>query len=162
MRSVSGMLASASRRRQPVPQAEQTVGNFDQPFPDLDGHPVTLARWPGKRSSISGATWCPPCLAEMPGFSACRNGARKFNLSASPPYGQQRQDHSQEKYLNYPGFHPPRFRRRHGTDGKLGNNRNAGMPFLVTFDASGRPRHLRLGPSGEAEAGTPDRPSTQP
>ena len=37
------------------------------------------------------------------------------------------------------------------TMAKLGNNRNA-LPFTVTFDASGRPRHLRLGAIDEAEA----------
>jgi thiol-disulfide isomerase/thioredoxin len=39
-------------------------------LPDLEGRPQPLAQWPGKILVINyWATWCPPCIEEMPIFS---------------------------------------------------------------------------------------------
>ncbi len=151
---LAGMLASGSFSGAPPTGAagEQAVEQlFDQPFPDLDGHPVTLARWRGKPLVVNfWATWCPPCLAEMPGFSRLqkRHPEVQFVGIAADTDSNVRA-FSGKMELSYPILL--------GSDGatglmaKLGNNRNA-LPFTVTFDASGRPRHLRLGAIDEAEA----------
>lgn len=39
-------------------------------LPDLDGNPQPFAQWDGKVRVINyWATWCPPCIEEMPMFS---------------------------------------------------------------------------------------------
>lgn len=39
-------------------------------LPDLDGRPQPFAQWDGKVRVINyWATWCPPCIEEMPMFS---------------------------------------------------------------------------------------------
>jgi thiol-disulfide isomerase/thioredoxin len=39
-------------------------------LPDLDGKPQPFAQWEGKLRAINyWATWCPPCIEEMPMFS---------------------------------------------------------------------------------------------
>lgn len=55
----------------PAPAGVKTFAVGDQvggyALPDLDGHTTTLARWHGKVVLLNfWATWCVPCLHEMP------------------------------------------------------------------------------------------------
>lgn len=58
--------------RQVTPDAAQVGVDalLAMTLPDLEGRPQPLAQWPGKILVINyWATWCPPCIEEMPIFS---------------------------------------------------------------------------------------------
>lgn len=47
---------------------------FSLTFPDVDGKPQPLARWRGQILVLNfWATWCPPCVEEMPVLQAVRD-----------------------------------------------------------------------------------------
>lgn len=54
---------------------------FAAEFPDLDGQPQPLRQWQGKTIVVNfWATWCPPCLEEMPELSALHASHQDQNL----------------------------------------------------------------------------------
>lgn len=52
------------------PESISTHTFFAAAFPDLEGEPQAMAQWKGKTIIVNfWATWCPPCLEEMPALS---------------------------------------------------------------------------------------------
>ena len=50
-----------------APESPAVATLFAQQLPDPDGKSHALAQWQGKPLVVNfWATWCPPCLAEMP------------------------------------------------------------------------------------------------
>ena len=62
-----------------VPPAAEPTAVFDWSFADLEGKSQPLAQWRGQLVVLNfWATWCPPCLKEIPAFVSLqqRLGAR--------------------------------------------------------------------------------------
>ncbi len=127
-----------------APQALTTVPDFT--FSDPEGHPHQSNEWMGKVLVLNfWATWCPPCLQEVPTF-----------VRYQKSYG--------DKGLQFVGIAVDEldavrdFRRAHGvnyplllgeTDAvqlsqRLGD-RLSGLPFTVVFDRNGQVRFRQLG-----------------
>ena len=55
------------------PPVTSTEAFFAASFPGLDGQQQPMAQWKGKTIIVNfWATWCPPCLEEMPELSRVR------------------------------------------------------------------------------------------
>ncbi len=126
---------------------QEGASSLEAAFPDLAGQPHLLSEWKGKILIVNfWASWCPPCVEEMPEFVKLQNElgakgvqfvgilvddeaeyARKF-LAASP--------------VNYPILD--------GTVGgrewaaKQGNSAGV-LPYSVVFDATGKQVHVEAG-----------------
>ncbi|MCX7148083.1 MAG: TlpA disulfide reductase family protein [Rhodocyclales bacterium] len=57
--------------------ATQALPVFEMVLTDLKGQPQSLGQWRGKVLVVNyWATWCHPCLEEMPGFSRLQDNYR--------------------------------------------------------------------------------------
>ncbi|MGE3771861.1 MAG: TlpA disulfide reductase family protein [Gammaproteobacteria bacterium] len=139
---------------------------LDASIADLSGTPRRLDEWQGKLVVLNfWATWCPPCLKEMPAF-----------VRLQRRYG--------ERGLQFIGIaldtreEVARFVQEHGIDfpilageedvavymQRLGNTIGA-LPFTVVVDRDGAVRHTHQGEWSEADAeriitGLLDRPAS--
>ncbi len=66
------------RRNSPSPAADGAADIvFAQTFPDADGTPRPMSQWRGQILVLNfWATWCPPCVEEMPVLQAVRDAYR--------------------------------------------------------------------------------------
>jgi thiol-disulfide isomerase/thioredoxin len=123
---------------------------YAQTLNDLSGKPQSLAQWKGKPLLVNfWATWCGPCVQEMPELSAlaneeAANGATKrFNVIGlgidSPSAMSEFATKHNIKYPLYVGG-------MGGTELSRGfGNANGGLPFTVLIGADGQVRKTYLG-----------------
>lgn len=121
-------------------------------LPDLDGHPQALEQWRGNVLVVNfWATWCPPCIKEIPEFSAVSRRhadapVRFVGISIDQAEAVRRFQRDFE--VPYPLLI--------GTPNTLtmaksfGNSVQA-LPFTVILDQAGEVRHIKLGTLNEAE-----------
>jgi thiol-disulfide isomerase/thioredoxin len=106
---------------------------------DLAGREVASNAWAGKVVIINyWATWCPPCLREMPMLARLQEGVDKgqlqvIGIAIDEPSAVRR--FIEENAVGYPillgGADAIELSRQLG-------NRTGGLPFTVVFDSSGR------------------------
>lgn len=116
-------------------------------LPDaVDGRPRSLAQWRGQRVVLTfWATWCVPCLKEMPALAAAQRahagrGVQVVGIAMDDP----------ARVRDYLRAHPPAYPMLLGgalrPDPRvvLGDTRRA-LPFSVLVDRHGRIVRTRLG-----------------
>lgn len=150
----AGLLLSRPERSplapSPLPRQAAVERLFGAPLADPAGNQTTLARWQGKPLLVNfWATWCPPCLIEMPVFSRLQEKHKGVQfIGIAIDTAPNVQAFSASHNYSYPLLV--------GTEqvmslmGELGNDRN-GLPFTLAIDAGGQVRHVRLGGLSEAE-----------
>jgi thiol-disulfide isomerase/thioredoxin len=75
--------ASQTSGSAPDQAPSPTANLYAQTLDDLSGKPHALAQWKGKPLLVNfWATWCGPCVQEMPELSALANedGGKRFNV----------------------------------------------------------------------------------
>jgi len=132
-------------------------------LPDPAGAPQALAQWRGQVVVANfWATWCPPCLKEIPGFAQVARkwqgrGVQFVGISIDSP--RQVQLFQEEQKVPYPLLI--------GTaetlqlSAELGNTAQA-LPFTLILDAQGEIRHVKLGTWTAAEVEARIRPLLTP
>jgi len=126
------------------------VGLLDQlpalQLPDLDGQEVAGSRWAGKILVLNfWATWCPPCLRELPLFDELQ---RTYANAGLQVVGIAIDNHGDVEH--FLAEHPVGFPILLGDAAaielsrRLGN-RLQGLPFTVIFDSRGRRVYARSG-----------------
>lgn len=119
---------------------------------DLGGTPQPLAQWKGKILVINfWATWCPPCIKEIPAFSAASRkyqdqGVQFVGLSIDTPTNVR--DFQLEHRVSYPLLlaEPSVVQLTEG----LGNTAQ-GLPFTVIVDKTGVISRVKTGMLSEAD-----------
>jgi thiol-disulfide isomerase/thioredoxin len=143
------------------PEVSQTVaaGSAATPsviyvasFPDLSGKPQVLGQWSQKLLVINfWATWCPPCLAEMPIFVRLQDkyGAKGLQIVGIAADSTVNAAKFAEKLkINYPVLADEsrviEFSKRTG-------NRLGLLPYTIVLSAKGEVILTKLGVIEEAE-----------
>ncbi|HMM74514.1 MAG TPA: TlpA disulfide reductase family protein [Gammaproteobacteria bacterium] len=139
---------------------------LDASVADLNGTPRRLDEWRGKLVVLNfWATWCPPCLKEMPAFVRLQRRYGERGLQFVGIALDTREDVAkfvQEHGIDFPILAGEDDVARYML--RLGNTIGA-LPFTVVVDRDGAVRHTHQGEWPEAEAeriisGLLDRPAS--
>jgi len=130
-----------------------SVARFDEiKLPGLDGNKQDISQWHGKIVLVNfWATWCPPCLEEIPVFLSLR---KEYAAAGFEVLGISIDDVSKVKrfretmQISYPLLD--------GKDNGMAlmhslGNKIGGLPYSVLFDRSGMAVEIKSGPYQEQE-----------
>lgn len=79
--ALAGAAALALAPRYMTDKGSATQALFAARMPDAEGRMQALSQWRGKTLVVNfWASWCPPCLEEMPELSALQNDYRARNV----------------------------------------------------------------------------------
>jgi len=134
-----------------VPAATATAAGapanlYARTLEDLDGKPQAFSQWQGKPLLVNfWATWCAPCVQEMPELSAIANeeAGKRFNVigvGIDSPTAMR--EFAAKHNIKYPLL----VGGMGGTDiARDFGNANGGLPFTVLIGADGQVRKSYLG-----------------
>jgi thiol-disulfide isomerase/thioredoxin len=130
-----------------APKVEARPVDLSIAFPDLKGRKHPMDEWKGKVLVINfWATWCPPCLEEMPEFVKLQQefGERGLQFVG---IAIDDADSVKEYLLKMPVNYPILIGENGGDTWafKLGNKVNV-LPFTAVFSRTGQLIHVEQGP----------------
>ena len=156
--AIAGLGAGVLSHRYAPVSAEAVPSTDDAlavKFDDLEGKSRALSEWRGKVLVVNfWATWCPPCLKEIPAFVDLqrRLGPEGVQFVGVALDGREEvaafvRDHA----VNYPVLAGEEDVARYMQ--QMGNTIGA-LPFTLVFDTQGKVRHVHQGEwtGPEAEA----------
>jgi thiol-disulfide isomerase/thioredoxin len=128
------------------PETNVVAQLLAQTMPDAKGHPQDFARLKGKTLIVNfWATWCPPCVEEMPELSALQSALATSNtqiIGIGIDNAANIADFAARYKIAYPlytaGINGTELSRQFG-------NQSGGLPFTVLVDATGAVRKTYLG-----------------
>lgn len=147
--SASAGIYMNSRGRSDLPPADADAASklLALQLPDLAGKSQPLSQWKGQVLVVNfWATWCPPCLKEIPEFVAvsektASKGVQFVGISIDK--ADKVKAFREDARIPYPlliaGFETMDLADDFG-------NRAKGLPFTVILDRDGRLHHVKLGP----------------
>ncbi|TAM88381.1 MAG: TlpA family protein disulfide reductase [Candidimonas sp.] len=121
------------------------TGLFSQSFPDVRGTRHAMSRYLGKPLVVNfWATWCPPCVREMPELDALQ---KRYPAVQFLGLAIDTEDNVREFARKVPVSYPLLIVGHGGIDlvRSLGDTAG-GVPFTVVFDHRGAIRERVLGP----------------
>jgi peroxiredoxin len=129
----------ASRRLDGPVQDAATATLFAMTLPDAAGTPQPLAQWRGKLLVVNfWATWCPPCVEEMPELSALYKERKAKGLQMIG-IGIDSAAKVADFATKSPVAYPLAVAGLSGTElARAFGNATGGLPFTVLIDRHGR------------------------
>ena len=132
--------------QKPVPSQDAAEVLLATTLPDLHGERQALAQWKGKVLVVNfWATWCPPCLKEIPEFIRMQDEFGDRNVQFVGIAIDDRQkvaDFAAKLGINYPVL----MAEIEGISlSRQAGNRLGGLPFTVIIDRQGRTAKVELG-----------------
>ena len=123
-----------------------TASLLSTQLPDLSGQPQQLAQWQGKILIINfWATWCPPCLTEIPEFIALQKQYANKNVQFIGIAVDEKQavaDYNATAKINYPLL----IASDAGINlSKTWGNTIESVPFTVVLNPQGQIIYRQLG-----------------
>jgi thiol-disulfide isomerase/thioredoxin len=127
--------------------APARVGNLPAlRLPDLDGREVFSHSWAGKVVVLNfWATWCPPCLREMPMLDELQRGVDPASLTVVGIAIDAEDEVREFLEANAVGYEVLLGDADAVALSKDLGNRTQGLPFTVVFDSAGRQVYTRTG-----------------
>ena len=115
-------------------------------LPDAQGQTQTMAQWKGKILLINfWATWCPPCVAEMPELVELQADMKDKNLQIVG-IGIDSPSNIKEFLSTYKISYPVLIAGMSGTElSRLLGNQAGGLPFTVLIGPDGQIKKTYLG-----------------
>lgn len=129
-----------------APESPAVAALFSQQFEDVDGKLQTLSGFHGKTLVVNfWATWCAPCVEEMPELTALQQEVASRNIQIVG-IGIDSPSNIREFAAKYKIAYPLFMAGMTGTDlsRNLGNQ-TGGLPFTVIIDPEGAVRKTYLG-----------------
>ncbi len=136
-----------NKRTEPAAPAATAVGALMQlSLPDAEGKPHKMSEWQGKTVLLNfWATWCPPCVSEMPELVQLQKDLAAKNLQVlgigidSP---SNIRDFSNKHQISYPllvgGMEGTGVSKQFGNDA-------GGLPFTVLITPDGKVQKTYMG-----------------
>lgn len=136
-----------AKRFQPAPPADTAVGALMQlTMPDPAGKQHKMSEWQGKILLVNfWATWCPPCVAEMPELEQLQaergsNGLQIIGIGIDSPSNIR--EFSEKHKITYPLL----VGGLQGTDvSRSFGNETGGLPFTVLIGTDGTVKQAYMG-----------------
>ncbi len=139
----------------PAPAATAELPRPDFSLPDVDGRTRHVSEWHGKVLVINfWATWCPPCLEEIPMFNALQEelGERGLQfLGVAIDDVENVRAFAEEHAMRYPTLHG----QLDAIDiGKRYGNTLGTLPYTIVVGRDGAIAHTHAGPLDRATTTT--------
>lgn len=142
----AGMYLGINKFATDSAQPAAVSGLFGQTLPDKNGVPHHLSEWRGKTLLVNfWATWCAPCVEEMPELNRLQTEVEKKNIQIigiGVDSAANIKDFSSRLDIRYPlyvaGMGGADLSRQFG-------NQAGGLPFTVLIDSNGHIKKTYLG-----------------
>jgi len=141
-----GVYFNLQRLTPTAPQAPAVANLFAQTMVEASGKQEPLSQWKGKPLIVNfWATWCGPCVEEMPELNALRAELIKKNIHVIG-IGIDSQDNITQFAQKYKITYPLYIAGTNGTSllRQFGNEAG-GLPFTVMIGADGQVKKMYLG-----------------
>jgi thiol-disulfide isomerase/thioredoxin len=130
----------------PTPPANALHYFFNQSLPDINDKNEKMSNWHGKLLLVNfWATWCSPCVEEMPELSALQNSQEFKNLQIIG-IGIDSSANIQEFATKYKISYPVYVAGMGGIElSRQMGNQQGGLPFTILFGPDGQVKKTYLG-----------------
>jgi len=135
------------------PETDIGMPRPDFELKDIDGNQRHIKEWQGDVIAINfWATWCPPCLEEIPAFIELQNqyqGRGLQFIGIAMQEADEIRDYSQEVNISYPLLVGAEEVMKVS---KIYGNDIGALPYTVIIDRDGKIAFQKRGPISKSEA----------